>query len=203
MKITDFSVKNYQFTLIVFVMLIAIGVNSLLNMPRGEDPDFQAPQFAAVVIYPGTSPKDMEDLVVDPIEKKMNELDDIKRIVSRIDDGLAVVRIEFKYETDPDTKYQDVVRELEALLAELPKDILDIEVQKFSPSDVNIVQVGLLSETAPYSELEEWSKELKERLEKIKSLKNLPWKTFITQSFPNWVSPHCFHIKEKSSWVRI
>lgn len=173
MKITDFSVKNYQFTLIVFVMLIAIGVNSLLNMPRGEDPDFQAPQFAAVIIYPGTSPKDMEDLVVDVIEKKMNELDDIKRIVSRIDDGLAVVRIEFKYETDPDTKYQDVVRELDALRADLPRDILDIEVQKFSPSDVNIVQVGLLSETAPYSELEEWSKELKERLEKIKSLKNV------------------------------
>lgn len=45
MKITDFAVKNYQFTLIVFVMLIAIGVNSLLNMPRGEDPDFSAPEF--------------------------------------------------------------------------------------------------------------------------------------------------------------
>lgn len=173
MKITDFSVKNYQFTLIVFVMLIAIGVNSLFNMPRGEDPDFQAPQFAAVVIYPGTSPQDMEDLVVDPIEKKMNELDDIKRISSRIDDGLAVVRIEFKYETDPERKYQDVVRELDALRGELPQDILDIEVQKFSPSDVNIVQLALVSETAPYSELEEWSKLLKERLEKIKTLKNV------------------------------
>jgi len=59
MKITDFSVKNYQFTLIVFVMLIAIGLNSFFNMPRGEDPDFQAPQFNVVVVYPGTSPKDM------------------------------------------------------------------------------------------------------------------------------------------------
>jgi multidrug efflux pump subunit AcrB len=173
MKITDFSVKNYQFTLIVFVMLIAIGVNSLFNMPRGEDPDFQAPQFAAVVIYPGTSPKDLEDLVVDPIEKKMNELDDIKKIASRIEDGLAVVRIDFKYETDPERKYQDVVRELDALRGQLPQDILDIEVQKFSPSDVNIIQVALLSETAPYSELEEWSKQLKERLEKIKTLKNV------------------------------
>jgi multidrug efflux pump subunit AcrB len=173
MKITNFSVKNYQFTLIVFAMLIAIGVNSLFNMPRGEDPEFQAPQFAAVIIYPGTSPKDMEDLVVDPIEKRMNELDDIKRIISRIDDGLAVVRIEFKYESDPDTKYQDVVRELDALRGELPQDILDIDVQKFTPSDVNIMQVGLLSETAPYSELEKWSKELKERLEKIKTLKNV------------------------------
>lgn len=173
MKITDFSVKNYQFTLIVFVMLVAIGVNSLLHMPRGEDPDFQAPQFNAVVIYPGTSPKDMEQLVVDPIEKKINELDDIKRIRSRIEDGLAVISIEFKYETDPDKKYQDVVREMDALRGDLPKDILSIDILKFSPSDVNISQIALMSETAPYKDLEEWSKKLKERLEKIKSLKNV------------------------------
>ncbi|PWT97181.1 MAG: multidrug transporter AcrB [Bacteroidetes bacterium] len=173
MRITNFAVKNYQFTLIIFVMLVAIGINSLLNMPRGEDPDIQAPQFAAVIIYPGTSPKDMEELVVDPIEKKLNELDDVKRIISRIDDGLAVVRIEFKYETDPDKKYQDVVREMDGLRTQLPADILSIDIQKFTPSDVNIIQVGLLSETAPYRDLEEWSKKLKERLEKIKSLKNV------------------------------
>jgi multidrug efflux pump subunit AcrB len=173
MKITDFSVKNYQFTLIVFVMLVAIGVNSLLNMPRGEDPDFQAPQFSVVVIYPGTSPKDMEELVVDPVEKKMNELDDIKRIRSRIDDGLAVISVEFKYESDPEKKYQDVIRELDGMRANLPADILDMQVLKFSPSDVNIIQVALMSETAPYKDLEEWSKKLKERLEKIKSLKNV------------------------------
>ncbi|MBN9379785.1 MAG: efflux RND transporter permease subunit [Chitinophagaceae bacterium] len=173
MKITDFSVKNYQFTLIVFVMLAAIGVNSLLNMPRGEDPDIQAPQFSAIVIYPGTSPKDMEELVVDPIEKRINEMDDIKRIRSTIDDGLAVIQIEFKYETDPDKKYQDVVRELDAIRPDLPADVQSIKIQKFTPSDVNILQVALVSETTPYRELEEWSKKLKERLEKVKTLKNV------------------------------
>ncbi len=173
MKITDFSVKNYQFTLIVFVMLIAIGVNSLLNMPRGEDPDFAAPNFSVVVIYPGTSPKDMEELVVDPIEKRMNELDDIKRVIGRMDDGLAVIQVEFKYESDPDKKYQDLVREMDALKNELPQDIFDIKINKFNPSDVNILQIGLLSETAPYKDLEEWSKKLKERLEKVKTLKNV------------------------------
>jgi len=132
MKITDFSVKNYQFTLIVFVMLAAIGINSLLNMPRGEDPDTNAPQFSAIVIYPGTSPKDIEELVVDPIEKKFNAMDDVKRIRSEINDGLAVIQIEFKYETDPDKKYQDVVRELDAIRPDLPKDILSIDIQKFT-----------------------------------------------------------------------
>jgi multidrug efflux pump subunit AcrB len=173
MNITDFSVKNYQFTLIIFVMLAAIGVNSLLNMPRGEDPDIQAPQFSAIIIYPGTSPKDMEELVVDPIEKRFNEMDDVKRIRSQIDDGLAVINIEFKYETDPDKKYQDVVRELDAIRPDLPADIQSVKVQKFTPSDVNILQVALVSETTPYKDMEEWSKKLKERLEKIKSLKNV------------------------------
>jgi len=173
MRITDFAVKNYQFTLIVFVLLIAIGVNSLINMPRGEDPDFSAPEFNIVVVYPGTSPKDMEQLVVDKVEKKLNEMDDIKKVVSFINDGLAIIDVEFKYETDPEKKYQDVVREMDALNADLPKDIFNIDILKFSPSDVNIIQVALMSETAPYSDLEAWSKELKERLEKIKSLKNV------------------------------
>src|SRR6201995_4449022 len=160
--LTEFAVRNYQFTLIVFIMLAAIGINSMLNMPRGEDPDTEAPTFSAIVIYPGTSPKDMEELVVNPIEKRFNEMDDVKRIRSQIDDGLAVIQIEFNYETSPDKKYQDVVRELDAIRPDLPRDVQSIKVQKFTPSDVNILQVALLSETAPYKDLEEWSKELKD-----------------------------------------
>ena len=115
----------------------------------------------------------MEQLVVDKVEKKLNELDDVKRIMSHMDDGLATIGVEFKYETDPDKKYQDVVRELDAIRRELPQGILSIHILKFNPSDVNIIQVGLMSETTPYNVLEQWSKKLKERLEKIKSLKNV------------------------------
>jgi multidrug efflux pump subunit AcrB len=173
MKLTEFSVKNYQFTLILFAALMAMGIGSLLNMPRGEDPDFQAPQFAIVVVYPGTSPLDMEKLVADPLEKRVNEMDDIKVIKTRIDDGLLVARVDFKYESDPDKKYQDMVREVAALKAELPQEILALNILKFSPSDVNIIQVGLVSEVASYKELEENAKRLKENLEKVKSLKNV------------------------------
>jgi multidrug efflux pump subunit AcrB len=173
MKLTEFSVKNYQFTLILFAALMAMGIGSLLNMPRGEDPDFQAPQFAIVVVYPGTSPADMEKLIADPLEKRVNEMDDIKVIKTRIDDGLLVARVDFKYESDPDKKYQDMVREVAALKSELPQEILALNILKFSPSDVNIIQVGLVSEVASYKELEENAKRLKENLEKVKSLKNV------------------------------
>jgi multidrug efflux pump subunit AcrB len=80
MKISAYAVKNYQFTLIMVLMVVALGVTTILNMPRSEDPDMNAPNFPVVVVYPGTSPKDMEDLVVKPLEKRIYGLDNIKRI---------------------------------------------------------------------------------------------------------------------------
>jgi multidrug efflux pump subunit AcrB len=43
MKISDYAVKNYQFTLVIFLMIIALGATTILNMPRSEDPELNAP----------------------------------------------------------------------------------------------------------------------------------------------------------------
>src|SRR5436190_1007340 len=173
MKISEYAVKNYQFTLIMFLMAIAVGVTTLLTMPRSEDPEVEAPQFAVIVVCPGTSPKDMEELVVDPVEDKINELEDMKRVRTNISDGLAVFRVEYKYESDPDEKYQELVREINSLRAELPKDIFSLDIQKFQPSDVNILQIALISENASRSQLKLHAEDLKEELEKITMLKNV------------------------------
>jgi multidrug efflux pump subunit AcrB len=173
MKISEYAVKNYQFTLIMFLMAVALGVTTLFTMPRSEDPEIEAPQFAIVVVYPGTSPKDMEELVVDPVEEKIHELDDIKRIKTTINDGLAVFTVEYKYESDPDEKYQELVREVNGLRSELPTDIYSVEIKKFQPSDVNIVQIALISENASRQKMKFYAEALKDELEKINALKNV------------------------------
>ncbi|MCX6214777.1 efflux RND transporter permease subunit [Spirosoma sp.] len=173
MNLSSFSVKNWQFMLVLFLGVAALGVNSLLNMPRGEDPEFTAPEFSVAVVYPGTDALDMEELVVDPAEKRFNELDNIKHVITSVDDGLAVFRISYEYGEDPDEKYQEVVREVGALKQELPSDIFKIDILKFSPSDVNIVQVALQSEVASDKELGNYADDLKKRLEKVTSLKNV------------------------------
>lgn len=173
MKIAEFSVKNYQFTLIMFVLLLALGLNALFNMPRGEDPETVAPSYFIIFVYPGTSTSDMEKLIVDPGEKRFNELDDIKRISSNVNDGLATIRVDYKHDADEDEKYQEIVREVNALRGQLPQDIYDIKIQKFSSTDVSILQLALLSETASYQELETAVEKLEDELEKIKSLKKI------------------------------
>jgi multidrug efflux pump subunit AcrB len=173
MKISEYAVKNYQFTLIMFLMAVALGVATLFTMPRSEDPEIEAPQYSIVVVYPGTSPEDLEELVVDPVEEKIHSLEDLKRIKTTISDGLAVFRVEYKYESDADEKYQELVREMNSIRPNLPRDIYSIEVKKFLPSDVNVIQVALISENASRAKLKHHAEALKEELERIPLLKNV------------------------------
>ena len=173
MNITNFSVKNYQFTLVMFVMVAVVGVVTLLTMPRAEDPQINPPTYPIVVVYPGTSPKDMEELVVKPIEKKIYELENIDKIVTNIEDGLAIIKVDFKYGVNVDTKYQDVIREVNGLRNELPKDIFSIEVNEVDPSDVNVLQIALISENASYKTLRKTADNLVDELEKITDLKKI------------------------------
>ncbi len=173
MNLTNFSVKNYQFTLVVFIMVAVVGLVTMFTMPRAEDPQINPPTYPIVVVYPGTSPQDMEEMVVKPIENKIYELENIDRIVTSIEDGLAVIRVEFKYGVDVDNKYQEVIREVNALRSSLPDNILKIDIRKVDPSDVNILQVALISENASYKDLKSEAEDLKEQLEKVINLKKI------------------------------
>ncbi|WP_064198321.1 MULTISPECIES: efflux RND transporter permease subunit [Emticicia] len=171
MRLVDFSVKNYQFTIIIFIMIMAIGVSSLLNMPKAEDPALKATFNSIVVVYPGTSPADMEKLIVDPIEDKMSEISDIKKVISTADEGVAQVRLEFVHSINSEEKYNEVVRELNAIRSKLPSDIYSMDVLRFTPEGVNIIQCAVMSETAQYKDLEKEADRLKDKLLKVKSIK--------------------------------
>ncbi len=173
MKISDYAVKNYQFTLVIFLMIVALGATTIMNMSRSEDPELHAPQFPIVAVYPGTSPKDMEELIVEPLEREISELEGIKRIKTNISDGVAVLFVEYKYENDVDEKYSELVREVNALRNELPQNIASLEVRRVLPSDVNIIQIALVSENASRDNLKKYAEELQDKLEQVKQLKSI------------------------------
>ncbi|HEU4551335.1 MAG TPA: efflux RND transporter permease subunit [Chitinophaga sp.] len=173
MKISDYAVKNYQFTLVIFIMIIVLGITTLLNMPRSEDPEMHSPSYTVIVVYPGTSPKDMEELIVDPLEKEIYGLEDIKRIRTTISDGLAVLHVDYKYSSNVDNKYQEIVRTVNNKRRDLPQDNISIDIRKQQPSDVNIVQLALISENAPRDKLKYYAEKLQDELEKLPPLKNV------------------------------
>ena len=170
MKISNYAVKNYQFTLIIFLMIVVVGITTVLTMPRAEDPEMNAPQFPLIVVYPGTSPEDLEEMVVKPIEKKLFELEDIERINTTVSDGVVIMGIYCNYSVDADEKYSELVREINSLSDELPKDIVKIDLQKVTPTGTNILQMALVSNNASQDKLKIYSEQLQEDLEKVTGL---------------------------------
>ncbi len=173
MSLIKYPIRNYQFTLIMVLMIMVVAVSSILTMPRAEDPDMKAVSFPIIVIHPGTNPKDMEQLIVKPLETRFYYLDNVKNIKTSISNSVASFFVEFEYGEGYDEKYQELVRELNAARPSLPDNIYSMEVMKIDPTNVSVVQMALISESASLSKMKELSDKLKQELEKVKALKNV------------------------------
>jgi multidrug efflux pump subunit AcrB len=164
---SEFFVRRWQLSLVLFGMLIAVGVNAWLAIPRSEDPIFPIPGFTVIAVYPGATPADIEQFVADPIEERLAELDRVSEIRTLVGDGVATVRIEFFANENADRRYDEVVREVNALRPTLPADVLSVTVERFSSAEVNIVQLALVSATAPYHEMKAAADRLKDRIRTV------------------------------------
>ncbi|HDQ45929.1 MAG TPA: efflux RND transporter permease subunit [bacterium] len=171
MRLPRLAVENHQFVMVLIGLLVLNGVVSLFRMPKSEDPQVQPAGGSVIVVYPGASPADMEELIVRPIEEALNELEDIRYLVSVAEDGLASVGVEFESGSDPDEKYADILQKVNSIRHRLPDDILHFETIKWSISDVHILQLALVSDSAGYAALEREAEELRKRLAKVPGVK--------------------------------
>jgi len=173
MKLPELSISNRSFTWMVFIFLTVVGVRSFVTMPRTENPEVTVPGSSVIVLMPGASPMDMESLVALPLEESLNELDDIKRIITDVRDGIAVISVEFEFNSDADDKYDEVVQQVNSIRSTLPDEILQLETWQWSISDMSMLLLALISEDAPYSEMEQTTEELRKRIEKIRSIRKV------------------------------
>jgi multidrug efflux pump subunit AcrB len=170
--ILEFPIRRYQFTLVVFFCLVVLGLYSFMAVPREEDPSFKIAGFEISTIVPGGDPKDLERLITKPLEDRLAELDDIKQLESVVADGVSFTVVEFEAYTDPEKKYDEVLRELDGLRPSFPAEVRNISIRKFSPGLVNIVQFALVSDEAPYRELQDHARLLKDALKAVPGVRS-------------------------------
>jgi len=168
--LTEFAVRAWQFTLVVFLAVVALGGYALVSIPKAADPTFPVANFVIIGVLPGSEPRDLERLVADPIEAKLKALDDVKSMRTQIDAGLAVVRVDFRSGVDPDRKRDEVLREVSALRASLPPELTHLDVRQYNAAHVNILQLALVSDSAPYYVLEKHARALRRRLENLSGI---------------------------------
>jgi len=170
-KLLEFPIRRYQFTLVAFLCLTALGVFAFQNIAREEDPYLKLSAFFITAIDPGATPDNLERLVAKPIEDRIAALDGVHKLESTVVDGVAFVAVEFDAGTDPDKKSDEVTREVNALRPELPAEIARLEIRRISPSMVNVLQVALTSADASYREMEDYARTLCDLLRQVNGVR--------------------------------
>ncbi|MEM6646952.1 MAG: efflux RND transporter permease subunit [Bacteroidota bacterium] len=167
MNLPKLAIENYQFTLVVVLLLTLLGVQSFLVMPRSEDPQFDIATSRVIAVFPGANPEDIESLVVDPLETAIYELDDLKDLETTIQDGLAVIVAEFEAYADSDETNDEVVQAVAQVRPTLPAGVAAVEILQLSPTDAVTFQVALTSESASYRSLKREAERLEDAFEQV------------------------------------
>ncbi|MEL6846396.1 MAG: efflux RND transporter permease subunit, partial [Bacteroidota bacterium] len=181
MRLPKLAIENYQFVVVLVFMALSTGLLSFFNMPRSEDPQLEFPSYTVLAIYPGVSPQDMEELVVNPIEDVLNEVEDVTDVISRIEDGIAVIQVEAEFEVDVEDKYDEIVAQVTSVEQDLPEGLLSLDVRKVDPQEVKILQMAFVSPTASYSALQKQAEKLEDRLDQVKGVRDIEIDAFPEQ----------------------
>ena len=153
MVISDFAIRRPLVTIVAMVSLALFGLVALFKLETDEFPDV-APAFVVVTVaYPGASPDGVEKELLDPIEEHLTTIAGVKEVRGRAADGLATIRVEFRYGKDLNAATQEIRDAISAIRADLPVEMKEPVITKLSDTDRPVASLALTSTSQTQAEL--------------------------------------------------
>ncbi|WP_137890541.1 efflux RND transporter permease subunit [Ramlibacter sp. 2FC] len=74
-NLSEWAVTHRAMVLFLIIATLIVGGFSFSRLGRLEDPNFDVPQMTAIVVWPGASAQEVQDQVLNRIERRLQELD--------------------------------------------------------------------------------------------------------------------------------
>ena len=170
MSIIKASLKYKHVTLSVLLLLFTIGIDSLLNMPRREDPKITIRQGLVIAFFPGANSAQVEDQVTKKLEQYLFQYEEVhkQKTYSTSKDGVAVINVELTEKVkQPDIfwnklRHQLLVSKQLDLPAGVEGPIVDSDF-----GDTEAMVVALESDSASYEELKTYTERLEDNIRRL------------------------------------
>ena len=99
-NLSRWAIRHPSLTRFLFAIILLAGVLGLVQIGQKEDPDFTFRVMIVQVVWPGASLTDMQDQVVNKIERKLQETPHLDYLRSYSRPGSAVITVAFKGEAN-------------------------------------------------------------------------------------------------------
>ncbi len=148
-QVTDYAGKlakgflRNPLTAVLGVFLLIMGYLALEIMPREEDPQIAISGGSVMVVMPGASPREVENIIVNPLERKLREVRGIEHVYGMSMDNVGIVNVMYyigENREDSNLKLYDKVMQNMDLM---PKGVMQPLIRPFDIDiDIPIVTVA-------------------------------------------------------------
>jgi len=100
-NLSALGVRERAVTLFLIIAIVAAGAFAFLKLGRAEDPSFTVKTMSVVVAWPGATAQEMQTLVADRLEKRMQELPWFDDVEATARPGFITLQLDLQGITPP------------------------------------------------------------------------------------------------------
>ena len=147
---------EHPLTLMLSIFIIAMGYITLQISPREANPQIVVAGGAIIVPYPGVKASEIQKVIVEPLQRRLREVEGVEDIYGIAQDNVAILNVKFFLGEERDKAnfrlYNSVLRNMSVLPQEIMQPIIktmdidtDIAIASiaFYPKDSSISMTEL------------------------------------------------------------
>jgi len=167
---TSWSIDNKTSIYILSIFISIAGIFSYNALPKEQFPDIVIPTIIVQTVYPGSSPKDIENLITKPLEKKIKSVSGVKKLKSNSIQDFSIITVEFDTDVKVDEAKQKVKDQVDKAKSDLPSDLKnDPIVQEINFSDMPVLYINI-SGNYDLQSLKRYAELAKDKIESLPSI---------------------------------
>ncbi|NTY38585.1 efflux RND transporter permease subunit [Burkholderia diffusa] len=174
-NLSALAVRERAVTLFLIVAVSVAGALAFLKLGRAEDPAFTVKELAFMSAWPGATAQEMQDLVAEPLEKRMQELKWYDRTETFTRPGLAFTTVTLRDDTPPSAVQEEFYQARKKLgdeAAKLPQGVAGPFVND-EYADVTFALYALKARGEPPRVLVREAEALRQRLLHVPGVKKI------------------------------
>jgi hydrophobic/amphiphilic exporter-1 (mainly G- bacteria), HAE1 family len=167
---TEVALHRPVTTIMATLAVLAVGLISAYLLRLEAMPDISFPGMQIVVPYAGSTPEEMEELVVRPVEEALATLSGIQEIRATAQSDQATFTVLFDWDRDADAAAFDVRTKLDSIRPQLPEGADRLLMFAFSAGDQPVAVIRIASDRDLTDQFEMLEKYLQRPMERIEGV---------------------------------
>jgi multidrug efflux pump subunit AcrB len=175
LNLSAIAVRERAVTLFFILLLVAAGAYAFVKLGRAEDPGFTIKNLTVTAAWPGATAREMQDLVAEPLEKRLQELTWYDRVDTTTRPGFALMTLTLKDSTPPSVVQEEFYQARKKLGDEarnLPSGVYGPFVND-EYSDVSFALYALKAKGMPMRELARQAEVIRQDLLHVSGVKKI------------------------------